>query len=281
MHQRVLARLTREGDLRRAVEKSLITVHYQPIVDLETGRIRSLEALARWPEGWDPVSPAEFIPIAEESGLIAPLGRQVLRTALGKLAEWRASGLVAPDTCISVNISRQQLDDPTLPEQILSALEDADVPPELLVLEITESTLMHEPERMSRIVSEVCNRGVGLHLDDFGTGYSSLVALVQFPVQALKIDRGFVNPGEGDGVTNEAIVRSTIALAHSLNLEVVAEGVETVEQCEVLTALGCDCGQGYLLARPLNTTEIEAMLERWDADCARCGGQPPAPPVSR
>jgi diguanylate cyclase (GGDEF)-like protein/PAS domain S-box-containing protein len=263
MHQRVLNRMTREGELRKAVERSLISIHYQPIVELASGRVRSLEALARWPDGWPPIPPSEFIPIAEESGLIGALGRHVLQTALAALGSWRADGLVGPEACVSVNLSRRQLDDPTLPEQILAALAEAGIPPRLLILEITESTLMHEPERISRIVSEVCGQGVGLHLDDFGTGYSSLSALIQFPVQALKIDRTFVNPSAGEDGTNEAIVRSTITLAHSLNLEVIAEGVETQAQLDHLASLGCECVQGYLLSRPLSEADARELLAEW------------------
>ncbi|HEX3615745.1 MAG TPA: EAL domain-containing protein [Solirubrobacteraceae bacterium] len=264
MHRRILARLTSESDLRRAVEHSAITVSYQPIVDLATGRLRSLEALARWPEGWATLTPGEFIPIAEECGLIGALGNHVLVTALSSLAIWRKAGLVSDETCVSVNISPRQLDDPALPDQILAALEQTGVPPHALKLEITESTLMHEPERISRIVSEVCAKGVGLHLDDFGTGYSSLTALLQFPVEALKIDRSFVNHSDDDDGMNDAIVRSTIALAHSLGLEVVAEGVETQAQLDALKQLGCECGQGYLLSRPQTAVATEALLGRWD-----------------
>jgi diguanylate cyclase (GGDEF)-like protein/PAS domain S-box-containing protein len=270
MHHRILARLTTESDLRRAVERSLMEAHYQPIVDLTTGRVHSLEVLARWPEGWPRLTPAEFIPIAEECGLIVPLGAHILRTGLTALARWRAAGLLGDETCVSVNISPRQLDDPTLPEQILDALEESGLPPDALLLEITESTLMHEPERISRIVSEVCANGVGLHLDDFGTGYSSLTALLQFPVQALKIDRTFVNHVDNDEGMNDAIVRSTIALAHSLGLEVIAEGVETQLQLENLHRLGCEYGQGYLLSRPQSEQNIEAVLTAWD----RSGSSP-------
>jgi len=264
MHHRILARLTTESDLRRAVERGLMEAHYQPIIDLTTGRVHSLEVLARWPEGWPKLTPAEFIPIAEECGLIVPLGAHILRTGLAALARWRAMGLLEDETCVSVNISPRQLDDPTLPEQILEALQESGLPPDALLLEITESTLMHEPERISRIVSEVCANGVGLHLDDFGTGYSSLTALLQFPVQALKIDRTFVNHVDNDDGMNDAIVRSTIALAHSLGLEVIAEGVETPLQLENLHKLGCEYGQGYLLSRPQSEQDIEAVLAAWD-----------------
>ena len=189
MHRRVANRLERENDLRQAVQQSLIRVHYQPVVDLATGRIRGFEALARWPEGWPPVSPADFIPIAEETGLIGPLGLHVLRTALTTLAAWRRSGLVADDVRMSINVSGRQLD---FPEEVLGAIAAAGVPGDVVRLEITEGTFMREPERMARVVSEVCACGVGLELDDFGTGYSSLAALHQFPVDALKIDRSFV-----------------------------------------------------------------------------------------
>ena len=263
MHSQVVARLSREGELRDAVERSLIRVHYQPIIELSTGRIKGLEALARWPEGWSTLSPAEFIPVAEESGLIVPLGRHVLRTALATVSDWRQRGLT-DDLSVSVNISRLQLDDPALPDEILAAIAETQTPPELLVLEITESTLMHEPERIIRMVSDVSAQGVGLHLDDFGTGYSSLAALVQFPVQALKIDRGFINPRPDDSPTNQAIVRSTITLAHSLDLEVIAEGVETRAQLATLRELGCDCAQGYLFAQPLSQVDMEAWLASWD-----------------
>ena len=276
MHERVLTRLTHERELRRALEESLLSVHYQPIIDLRSGQIKSFEALARWPEAWPPLPPSEFIPIAEESGLIGMLGRRVLSVALAQLASWRNAGLVPKDTCISVNISRLQLDDPTLPDQILAILDQSTIAPGNLVLEITESTLMHEPERVSRIVSDVCEKGVGLHLDDFGTGYSSLSALLQFPVRALKIDRSFVNPSSGDNETNEAIVRSTVALAHSLGLEVVAEGVETSSQLERLVELSCDCGQGYLFARPLSAAQVESFLRDW-RPLAQFSGGPPTP----
>jgi diguanylate cyclase (GGDEF)-like protein/PAS domain S-box-containing protein len=276
MHRRVVDRLTRESDLRKAVERSAITVSYQPIVDLATGELRSLEALARWPEGWAPLTPAEFIPIAEECGLIGALGQHVLVTALESLAKWRSAGLVGEETCVSVNISPRQLDDPALPDQILAALEQTGVPPQALLLEITESTLMHEPERISRMVSDVCARGVGLHLDDFGTGYSSLTALVQFPVQALKIDRSFVSHNDDDQGMNGAIVRSTIALAHSLGLEVVAEGVETDEQLRSLQELGCEFGQGYLLSAPESAADIEARLRDWAETSQRVAAVPRA-----
>ncbi|HEY1523546.1 MAG TPA: EAL domain-containing protein [Solirubrobacteraceae bacterium] len=278
MHQRVVDRVAREHELRRAIDGSLLVVNYQPIVDLRTGQICQLEALARWPDGWNPhLAPAEFVAIAEESGLIKELGMSVLSDAVRALASWRAAGLVAPDVSISVNISRRQLDDAALPDDILAAITAADVPAELLRLEITESTLMQEPERMQRIVSEVCAKGVGLHLDDFGTGYSSLAALLQFPVGALKIDSRFVSSGLRTGSANEAIVRSTIALAHGLGLQVIAEGIENPLDLRRLRTLGCEYGQGFLFSKPVRAEQVEAIFSNWSSTTALefgCGKGP-------
>ena len=261
MHQHVVNRIAREHDLRQAVEESLIGVHFQPIINLTTGRVYGVEALARWPSDWRKVTPLEFITIAEETGLIGELGMHVLSSALDCLAAWRAGGLVGPEVCLSVNVSARQLDDPALPETIQGALAAAGLPPDALRLEITESTLMQEPNRVGRIVSALCATGVRLHLDDFGTGYSSLSALHQFPVDALKIDRGFVSSLSGNG--SEAIVRSIITLAHGLGLEAIAEGIEYPAQLDRLRALGCDYGQGFLFARPLSFGDTEALLANW------------------
>ena len=262
MRQRVVDRLALETELRAAVEQSLIRVKYQPIVDLATGQVRGLEALARWPEGRREVPPAEFIAVAEASGLIRSLGHHVLRTALDDFASCREEGLVDPEVYLSVNISRQQLDDPALPEIILDALADSGVPPEALRLEITESTLMQEPQLIQRIVAEVCSHGVGLHLDDFGTQYSSLASLLEFPVVALKIDRGFVGSlTHRDHSTT--IVRTIISLAHGLALLVIGEGIEDGDELRRLKAMGCDWGQGYLFARPLERDQMEEVLGHW------------------
>jgi diguanylate cyclase (GGDEF)-like protein/PAS domain S-box-containing protein len=265
MHQRIVDRVSREQQLRQALEKALITVDYQPIVDLTTGQICEWEALARWPGDWEELPPLEFIPIAEETGMIRQLGLQVMHTALTQLARWRTAGLVDDEVSMAVNISSRQLDDPNLPEHILAAITAAQLSASALRLEITESTLMHEPERIQRIVSEVCTAGVSLHLDDFGTGYSSLGALQQFPLAALKIDRSFVASLPGN-IGSQAIVRSTIALAHSLGLQVIAEGIEQPAQLEQLRALGCDLGQGFLFSEPLPAQKAGALLETWVAE---------------
>ena len=273
MHRRVVDRLARENELRQAVDESLLGVHYQPIIDLSTGRIRALEALARWPAEWPPVEPREFIPIAEETGVIGPLGLHVLRTALQTIAGWCHAGLLADDVCVSVNVSGRQLEDPQLPANVRAAIAAAGVPGEMLRLEITESTLMHDPERNQGIFSEVCHSGVGLHLDDFGTGYSSLSALHRFPVDALKIDRSFVASIDEGQNGSDAIVRSTVALAHSLGLHVIAEGIETPEQLQRLRSLGCDYGQGFLFSKPLSAQETETLLIGWSADEAMAMGE--------
>lgn len=258
MHRRISDRLSRQNDLREVVERGLLQVYYQPVLDLGSGRVHGFEALARWPEGWPELSPAEFIPIAEETGLIAPLGLHVLRTALDSLASWRSRGLVGADARMSVNVSGRQLDDPQFPEDVIDIIALTALPGSVVRLEITEGTLMREPERIARIVSEVCSTGVGLELDDFGTGYSSLSALHQFPVNALKIDHSFVAALSAE--EGEVIVRSTIALAHSLGLEVIAEGIETERELARLRALGCEYGQGFLFSPPLPRDRVEKLL---------------------
>jgi diguanylate cyclase (GGDEF)-like protein/PAS domain S-box-containing protein len=264
MHQRVVNRLSRENDLRLALEQSLLTVHYQPIVDVATGCIHSLEALARWPAGWPHVAPLDFIPIAEETGAIGALGLHVLRTALEALAGWRRTGRISDLVRISVNLSGRQLDDPRLTENVRAAITSAGLSGDALQLEITESTLMHHPERIRSIISELGTMGVGLHLDDFGTGYSSLAALHQLPVDTLKIDRSFIGSLTNDDADDsDMIVRSTIALAHSLGMKVVAEGIEHAHQLERLRTLGCEYGQGYLFSVPLSAHQTGQLLASW------------------
>ena len=215
------------------------------------------------------VAPAEFISIAEETGLIGALGHHVLGAALRTLADWRADGLVSEHTRMNVNLSGRQCEDPELPDQLRAAIRSAGLPAKALTLEVTEGTLM-ELELSQPIFSEICQAGVGLQLDDFGTGYSSLTALHRFPVQGLKIDRGFVAgtaaaaAGPGGGGGEEAIVRSIVAIAHSLSLPVIAEGIERVDELRRLHALGCEYGQGELIAAAGSEPEVRSMLERWD-----------------
>jgi EAL domain-containing protein (putative c-di-GMP-specific phosphodiesterase class I) len=263
MHRKVVVRVSRQNDLRKAVEQSLLMTQFQPIVNLVTGRIHGFEALARWPTGWPTVSPLDFIPIAEDTGLIGALGLQVLDNALSALAHWRRSDWVDDDVSISVNVSPRQLDDPAFAGNVRSALVRAGLSGGALRLEITEGTLAQAPERIRPALFEVCASGVSLHLDDFGTGYSSLAALRQFPVAALKIDRSFVASMLEEDHESDSIVCSIVALAHSLGLGVIAEGIEDAQQLERLRALDCEYGQGYLFSKPLWPDEIDALLTHW------------------
>lgn len=272
MHVRIVDRLTRETDLRQAVVDALLGVYYQPIVDLNSGRVCGLEALVRWPETWAFVAPLDFIPIAEQTGLIGQLGLHVLETALAALGEWRRDGLVADDVQMSVNLSGRQLDDPTLSQSLSDAITHACLPASALLLEITESTLMQDPARTQATMSEIADIGIGLHLDDYGTGYSSLSALHHYPVEALKIDRSFV-AAMNDAASSDVIVRSTVSLAHNLGMGVVAEGIEDAAQLRRLRTFDCEYGQGYLFSKPLPRDEIETLLSDWPATWATsCAG---------
>ncbi len=271
MHRSRVDRLSRERDLRQAVEHGLLEVFYQPIIDLASGDIHSLEALARWPRDWPAVTPLEFIPIAEETGLIGELGHYVLRTALGALARLRRLGAIGDGVAMNVNISSRQLDDPDFAERVLETIAATGVPASALNLEITESALMREPERLHEVVRVLCGAGVGLQLDDFGTGWSSLTALQQFPVSALKIDRSFVASLAGG---SDVIVRSTVALAHSLEIAVIAEGIEDAGQLAHLRALGCEYGQGYLFSRPVDAEATRGLLSSWERRAPTLGELP-------
>jgi diguanylate cyclase (GGDEF)-like protein/PAS domain S-box-containing protein len=261
MHHRVVARVTLETRLRQAIEEESLRTFFQPIVDLRTGDLKGLEALARWPADDEPVSPAEFIPVAEESGLIEALGALVLRTACRTLGEWRRRGLVGPDVTVSVNLSIRQIGPAGLVELVRDTLLDADLPARNLVLEITESTLIENPEVVSAVLGNLLDLGVAVELDDFGTGYSSLTVLHDFPGNALKIDRAFVATMV-DRPESHAIVRSIVALAHNLGLRVIAEGIEHRDQLTALAALDCEFGQGYHFSRPLAPEAMETLLLR-------------------
>jgi diguanylate cyclase (GGDEF)-like protein/PAS domain S-box-containing protein len=278
MHQRVVDRVSLETQLRQAIEERRLRTFFQPIIDLRTGALRGFEALARWPAGERNVTPAEFIPIPEEAGLIAPLGTLIMRGACHTLGQWREQGLVGPDVTMSVNVSIRQLSGRDLVDLVRAALSDANLPPANLVLEITESTLIENPELVGALLRELIDLGVTVHLDDFGTGYSSLTVLHDFPGDTLKIDRSFVGTLI-DRPESQAIVRSIVGLAHNLGLRVIAEGIERPDQLKALTDLGCEYGQGYYFARPLPQDEIEAVIAGGDLTgigdtvSAGCGGQ--------
>ncbi|MGH0037134.1 MAG: putative bifunctional diguanylate cyclase/phosphodiesterase [Myxococcota bacterium] len=253
-------RLEIESALRRALEDGHLSLAYQPLRDAADARLTGAEVLLRWddPE-LGPVDPAEFIPVAEETGMILPIGEWVLRTACAQMAAWIDAGHSAAR--LSVNISGHQIRTGGLADLVESALADSGLPALLLELELTESTIMRDDETTRTTLARLAELGVGVALDDFGVGYSSLSYLRNFPIGRLKVDRSFVrdiptNPDDG------ALTAAIIALAHGLRIDVVAEGVETEEQARFLTANGCDELQGSLFSRPVCAAEFEGFLDR-------------------
>jgi diguanylate cyclase (GGDEF)-like protein/PAS domain S-box-containing protein len=252
-----VARLEIYDDLRHSIEHDELVVHYQPIASVADGNIVALEALVRWNHPTRGLlGPMEFIPFAEETDLIFSLGRWVLREACTTMARWRNEVPGAQDAYITVNLSVHQLSDSTLLDSIAGALADSGLPPEALVLEVTESLLMSETEETVDALNGIHAMGVGLAIDDFGTGESSLTRLKRFPVKVLKIDKSFVD-GLGILETDEAIVAAIVQLSKALGLVVLAEGVETPAQLERVAALGCDLYQGYLMSRPISADHVD------------------------
>ncbi|PMS36354.1 PAS domain S-box-containing protein/diguanylate cyclase (GGDEF)-like protein [Trinickia symbiotica] len=260
MNTSVGARLSLERRLRRALRDGEFLLHYQPQVDIGTGRIVGMEALVRW---HDPevglVPPSAFIPVAEESGLIGPLSEWVLREACRQNKAWQDEGL--PPARVSVNLSARQFQQRDIAKLVMSILEETGLEPRYLELELTESTIMRNAEEAVIMLNELHALGIGLAIDDFGTGYSSLSYLKRFPVDRLKIDRSFVSD-IGDSSDDETITSAIIALAHSLDLQVIAEGVETAAQLDFLKARACHEMQGYYFARPMPQDAIPQLLER-------------------
>ncbi len=253
-------RLALEQALRRALDQNEFALHYQPKVDVATGNVVAMEALVRWhsPER-GMVAPNEFIAVSEEIGLIIPLGAWVLREACRQNRAWQNAGL--PHLRVAVNLSAYQFRQKDLPEFIASVLQEEGLLPSCLELEVTESVVMHNPAEAARILERLHGQGIHISVDDFGTGYSSLSYLKQFRLDTLKIDRSFVRDISSDA-DDAAIVRSVIALAHSLRLKVIAEGVETDEQLDFLRELGCDEYQGYLRSKPLPAAQFEDLLRK-------------------
>ena len=244
--------------LRDAVRLEQITVAYQPKVNLASGQLSGVEALARWvlPDG-SSVSPAEFIPLAERRGLIGLIGDSVMEQALAQLAAWQTMGLAAP--VVAVNFSALQFQRQNYVQHVALALDRHGIPARLLEIELTESLLFGDIDAVMQSLQSFRNLGVALSIDDFGTGYSSLAYLRRFPVQYLKIDRQFVS-AMGDDASACEIVRLIVDMAHRLNLRCIAEGIETEAQLKLLQSMGCDEGQGFLLARPLDTGAMQAVL---------------------
>ena len=255
-----VGRLQLLGDLRRGVGDGELRLHYQPRVEVRTGVLAGVEALVRWEHptrGLLP--PSEFVEVAEESGLIRTLGAWILDEAVGQAVRWQREDPDAAPVEMAVNLSARQLADPALVDMVTGALDRHRLEPSLLVLEITETALMGDPEAALSALAALRALGVGLAVDDFGTGYSSLTYLKQFPIDELKIDRSFVQ-GLGTDPGDSAIVASCIQLAHALGLRAVAEGVETETQRLALLRLGCDLGQGYHYARPLTADALRAWM---------------------
>jgi EAL domain-containing protein (putative c-di-GMP-specific phosphodiesterase class I) len=260
MRERTKDRMKLEEDLRLVLQRKQLILHYQPKVLLTTGETVGFEALVRWlhPER-GMISPADFIPCAEESGLIVEMDRWTMREAVRQLKTWRDAGLVSSHVTMAVNLSAQQFEDDTLVEVVRNVLKEEDLPPTCLALELTESALVRNSGRAKEMLTQLRQLGVGLDLDDFGTGFSSLSYLHRFPFHTLKIDQSFVRDLHSSQ-ESRAIAQSILQLGLSLNMDVVAEGIETTEQAKILMKLGCLYGQGYLYSRPISPLEIEASL---------------------
>jgi diguanylate cyclase (GGDEF)-like protein len=260
MHTRAVTLLRLESDLRRALEKDELCVYYQPIVSLTSGELHGFEALVRWrhPERGI-VSPSDFIPLAEETGLILPIGLRVLRDACLQLRKWQQSSLSNRDLIMSVNLSGKQLEQPDLIQRIEEVLDESQINPWHLKLEITETVVMENPELAAVTLAKLRSLGVRLSIDDFGTGYSSLSYLNRFPVDTLKIDRSFVTTMNAAD-ENLQIVKTIVTLAGNLGMQVVAEGVETEEQLQQLRSLKCQYGQGYLFSTPLDVVDADLFI---------------------
>jgi EAL domain-containing protein (putative c-di-GMP-specific phosphodiesterase class I) len=243
------------------VEREELSVHYQPIVSVKTRAVAGFEALVRWQRtGRGFVPAADFVPIAEEAGLIGALGAWVLREACRQVQAWQAGiATLREPLKLSVNLSARQFAEPDLVARVTRSVRDAGLQPGSLMLEITESVLMERPEAAAATLAELRSQQVRICIDDFGTGYSSLSYLMRFPAQTLKIDRSFVSELAGDRRHSE-MIRTIVALARNLGMDVIAEGVETEDQLASLEALDCDYVQGYLLARPLAAAAAEQLL---------------------
>ena len=269
MHTHAVYLLQMENDLRRALDREEFRVYYQPIVSLENGNLAGFEALIRWqhPErGF--VNPSDFIPLAEDTGLIVPIGLWILRKACQQLCQWQWQSAANRNLFMSVNLSSKQVSQPDLVAQIRGVLEETNVDAKHLKLELTESAVMHNADMAARLLKRLKALGVQLSIDDFGTGYSSLGYLHNFPVNTLKIDRSFIGR-IGEAAENIEIVRTIVSLAENMGMDVVAEGVETLSQLTQLRKLNCIYGQGYLFSRPVDADSVSAWITKrphWQAD---------------
>jgi EAL domain-containing protein (putative c-di-GMP-specific phosphodiesterase class I) len=268
MHARALERMRLEIDMKRAIERKQIHLHYQPIVSLESGMLVGFEALARWQhDGRGAVSPSQFIPLAEETGLVAPLSSWVFREACRQMRNWQENFAVKDDCFMSVNVSSKQVSHGNLIEELDDVLNETGLDPQRLRLEITEGAIVENTRLASHTLGQLRKRRIKLCLDDFGKGFSSLNYLHRFPIDVLKIDRSFVRQ-LGTGLSHDhgkrrpyEIVRTILTLAQILGIQVVAEGVEIAPQLNLLKELGCEMGQGFLFAPALEASEAARFFD--------------------
>jgi EAL domain-containing protein (putative c-di-GMP-specific phosphodiesterase class I) len=259
LHEEAVNRLRLETDLRGAIDRNELELQYQPISSLASGRVESVESLLRWRRDSGLVSPIEFIPVAEEVGLMGTIGRWVLREACRQRVEWGRHGQCPDDLAISVNLSPHQFTDATVVADVSGILAETNLPAGLLILEITESAIIGDIHASRTVLGELRTMGVRVALDDFGTGYSSLTHLSDLPIDTIKIDQSFV--AEMCARSQDAlIIEAVITLAHSLGMSTIAEGVETPAQLEALRLYRCDSVQGYLVSRPTSGEQVPAML---------------------
>jgi EAL domain-containing protein (putative c-di-GMP-specific phosphodiesterase class I) len=256
-HETGVQALRTAGELRRGVERGEVVPYFQPIVELDSGRVIGYEVLARWlhpDRGLLP--PSDFLPLAEETGLLADLGARMLRDSLSQLAQWRVAGHPFAECTLSVNVGTRQLVDSAFYDVVVDALSETGIDADSLWLEITETALLSDVKSATVALRELRSLGLHLSVDDFGTGYSSLAYLKRFPIEAIKIDRSFV-AGLGIEAEDTSIVEAVVGLGQALGLHVVAEGIESPLQLARLRELGCDRGQGYLFGRPRPANLIE------------------------
>lgn len=274
MHADVVRRMDLASDLQRAIAREELTLQYQPIVELSTSRVTGAEALVRWWRGGEMVSPRAFLAVAEDSGLIVPLGEWVLRQACAQGAAWRASSC---DVGVSVNLSLRQLNAPQFPAQVAAALAETGLPPTALTFEIGERMLVEDAGLIVDRLAELRDLGVRLAIDDFGTGYASLAHLRQLPVDIIKIDPSFVS-GLGQDPTLTLLTRTIVQVGRELGMQVVAEGIENTRQHAELREMGCGYGQGFLMARPMAAPSVEALVRNGESEPGGTGDAPVAKP---
>ncbi len=260
MNQQIAERHTLESELRNAIKQNELLLHFQPVVSMPGKKLKGIEALLRWQHPrLGLISPHKFIPLAEESGLIVPIGEWVLKTTCLQIKAWQDQGYAVPK--VAINLSVRQFRHRSLVADIERILDETGVAAYCLTLEITESMLAQDVYDVAKVLNQISTMELDISMDDFGTGYSNLSYLKRFPIDTLKIDRSFVRDIATD-TNDSAIIEAIIAMAHSLNIRVVAEGVETEEQLNFLQQRGCDCFQGFYFSMPLTVEEMAHVMEK-------------------